>query len=102
MFFASKHKYSCAIRTPDYIVLGHKQINTLSGDAHKAAATAIGLLSAFLLFNNCNSLAIVGFGDAFEYLQWFLGYGLRNLVPFSLDFVYLGLVFARQRLDFGP
>ncbi len=47
-------------------------------------------------------MAIIGFGDAFEYLQWFLRYGLCNLVPFSLDFVYLGLVFACQRLDFGP
>jgi hypothetical protein len=101
MFFASEDKYPGAIWTADYIILGHKQINTLSGDAHKAAITAIGPFFTALLFNHCNSLAIIGFGNAFEYLQRFVGYALCNLVPFSLDFVYLGLVFACQRLDFG-
>ena len=69
MFFASKDKYPGAIWTSDYIVLGHKQINTLSGEAHKTATTAICPLFAVLLFDHCNSLAIIGFGNAFEYLQ---------------------------------
>ncbi len=69
MFFAAKDKYPCAVGASDYIVLGHKQINTFSGEAHKAAATAIGALFSVLLFDHCNSLAIVGFGNAFEYLQ---------------------------------
>ncbi len=69
MFFASKDEYPGAVGTSNYIVLGHKQINTLSGEAHKTTTTAIGPLFSVLLFDHCNSLAIVGFGNAFEYLQ---------------------------------
>ena len=69
MFSASKDEYPCAVGTADYIVLGHKQINTLSGEAHKTAITAICPLFPVLLFDHCNSLSIIGFGNAFEYLQ---------------------------------
>ena len=91
---AAKNKYSCAIGTADYIILGQEQIDGLSDYAHEAAATAIDLCigpplcgnPGPLLLDYYESLAIVRFGDAFENLQRFGWYGFCNLIPFVLDF----------------
>jgi hypothetical protein len=65
----AEHDYSCAVRTPDYFVLCHEQVDTFSGNIHKAAPTTVGWCFALLLFNAHDRLAVISFGDTSEYFQ---------------------------------
>src|SRR4030042_4365911 len=88
----SKDNYSCAIRTADYIVPCHKNVNKLGSYIHKAAPATIGRCFTLLFFNNNNSLSVISFCHSLEYIYSFRRYGLCQFIPFLLGFLDSGLM----------
>ena len=56
---SAENENSRAVWTADNIIFGHKQVDTFSGNTHKAAATSIVACFFVLRFNNGKPFGVI-------------------------------------------